>query len=104
LAVPVGVADQKPALFFASRTIPSVELPVDVPSTPIIEVTLTLTPTQIVVPSPVPSPTPDLNQIAPSAKELPIPPMALGGVLAAIIIGSIFGGKYLANRIRYRAR
>ena len=85
LAVAWIAADENglPALYFAARSIPQVEvapLPTLAP-TPTVQVTLAPT----VQPTIVPTATPDLNRLPPPVTEL-IPPLALSGVLAAVIV------------------
>ena len=97
LAVAWIAADENglPALYFAARSIPQVEvapLPTLMP-TPTVQATLAPT----AQPTIVPTPTPDLNRLPPPATEL-IPPLALSGVLAAVIVVIFFIARMLRIR------
>lgn len=77
-------------LNFISRAIPEIQLPVT--GQLVVEVASTPTATPTVEPSPTPeptqapTPTPDLNRQPLPAARLGLPPLALGGGLAALIV------------------
>jgi hypothetical protein len=89
-----GVIEVLPAaIYFTSRTIPTVEAPPALPPLPTVTPTLEPTPS----PTDVPSPTPPLS-MEPTPSESPISPLALGGGLAAVIVIAIFTGILLRGK------
>ena len=92
--------DQKESVFFTSREIPTVDLPapeiasLELSATPASTSTVTLEPTQ------ASTPTPDLNIAAPSRPpSIPVHPLVLGAVIAALAISSIFVARLISNRL-----
>jgi hypothetical protein len=97
-------ASIEPNLFLISRLIPtlSASTAIQPASTPI-PPTPSATPEPTPQPTVVPSPTPELNApVQSSSIPLPLPPMALGGILVGIMVALIFGGRYLLKRIDSR--
>ncbi|MBN1979693.1 MAG: hypothetical protein JW918_20040, partial [Anaerolineae bacterium] len=84
LALPPGIDAGAPAVFYASRAIPSVDV-VDVPppATPFSDATAAPSPTPD--PTPAPSPTPDLSGDVDPAGSTQLP-LVLGGGLAVVIV------------------
>ena len=93
-------ASVEPELFIISRLISTLDTsaaiqPVSTPIPP----TPTPTAEPTLQPTAIPSPTPELNSpVQSSSITLPLPPMAVGGILVGIVVVLIFGGRAWVKR------
>ncbi len=95
---------EEAALFLISRQIPTLSAPPPpVPTNTPAAAQLTPTPSATPRPTQPPTPTPDINQ-TPQGPSLPLPPMALGGILVGFLVAAIFAGRFLIKQFNPRHR
>lgn len=100
LAYPADEESDKAEVFLIARDIPALptSTPLPLSSLPT-AATITPTPGPSPKPTAIPSPTPDLNKpVQSSSLALPLPPMALGGILVAFLVAAIFVGRYVMKQ------